>query len=114
MRRLRVFPAVAVALLPAVLAGCGSSSSTDGTTSFDPANWRSVLAAAKGQTVNWYMYGADDKLNSFVTGYATDELKKDGVTLNQSRSTTRSRRSTRSSVRSRPGRTPAARSTSSG
>ena len=47
------------------------------------AAWASVLARAKGQTVNWYMYGGDDTLNSFVTGYVADQLDKVGVKLNQ-------------------------------
>ena len=58
----------------------GSASGADG---FDPKDFASVLAAAKGQTVNWYMYGGDDKLNGYVNGYVKTELAKVGVTLNQ-------------------------------
>lgn len=46
-------------------------------------DWDSVLAQANGQTVNWYMYGGDDTLNAFVTGYVADQLGKLGVTMNQ-------------------------------
>lgn len=46
-------------------------------------NWDAVLAQANGQEVNWYMYGGDDTLNAFVTGYVADQLGKAGVTLNQ-------------------------------
>lgn len=49
----------------------------------NPADWSAVLAQAKGQTVNWYMYGGDDTLNTFVTGYVADRLRQAGVTLNQ-------------------------------
>ena len=45
--------------------------------------WAQVLARAKGQTVNWYMYGGDDTLNTFVTGYLTPKLADLGVTLKQ-------------------------------
>ena len=50
-------------------------------------DWESVLAQAQGQTVNWYMYGGDDTLNAFVTGYVADALAEAGVTLNQVRIT---------------------------
>ncbi len=49
----------------------------------DAGNWPSVLAEASGETVNWYMYGGDDTLNAFVTGYVADRLGALGVTLNQ-------------------------------
>ncbi|MGZ6802370.1 MAG: ABC transporter substrate-binding protein [Mycobacteriales bacterium] len=47
------------------------------------SGWPSVLAAAKGQTVNWYMYGGDSTLNAFVAGPLADRLKRYGVTVNQ-------------------------------
>ncbi len=50
---------------------------------FDVEDWDSVLAAADGQTVNWYMFGADEDLNAYVNGYVADELAELGVTLNQ-------------------------------
>ena len=46
-------------------------------------DWPAVLDAARGQTVNWYMYGGDDTLNGFVTGYLADRLRRDGITINQ-------------------------------
>ncbi len=77
-RRSLRLAAVAAALALAVT-GCSSESPTG------PAatGWDSVLAKANGQTVNWYMYGGDDTLNAFVTGYVADQLGKSGVTLNQ-------------------------------
>jgi len=42
-----------------------------------------VLAQAKGQTVNFYAYGGDTVLNSFLSGYVTDALAMQGVTLKQ-------------------------------
>ncbi len=86
-RARRPLAAAALALAPVlVLAGCGggsSSTKTDATARLDPANWASVQKAARGQTVNWYMYGGEEPLNSFVNGYVAGRLKKRGVTLNQ-------------------------------
>jgi putative spermidine/putrescine transport system substrate-binding protein len=48
-----------------------------------PRDWASVLAAAKGQTVNWYMWGGDSTLNGFVAGTLADRLTAYGVTVNQ-------------------------------
>ena len=81
---------LAVALLLGLsLTACGSS---DPATPSAPAaaptgtaapTFADVLAQAKGQTVDWYMYGGDDTINGFVNGYVADELKALGVTLNQ-------------------------------
>ncbi len=58
--------------------GAGSSvsppESTGESTATSSADWEAVLAEADGQTVNWYMYGGDDTLNTFVTGYVADRL----------------------------------------
>jgi len=69
-----------------VLAGCAAGAATHRSTtpaSLDVGDWSAVLAEANGQTVNWYMYGGDDVLNTFVTGYVADRLADAGVTLNQ-------------------------------
>ncbi|MBA3946880.1 MAG: ABC transporter substrate-binding protein [Herpetosiphonaceae bacterium] len=51
---------------------------------FDLNNWASVLAAAKGKTVNWYMYGGADSINRFVDAFYGKALKDHyGVTLNR-------------------------------
>ena len=77
--------AAAVALA-ALLTAC-SDTAGDGTgtdaSAPDAEDWDAVLAAADGQTVNWYMYGGDDNLNTFVNGDLSDRLEKMGVTLNQ-------------------------------
>ncbi len=79
--RRRLIATLAVGLL--ALTACSSSGGGTASARLDASNWNSVLAAAKGQTVNWYMYGGDDTLNTFVTGYVADRLKAAGVTLNQ-------------------------------
>jgi len=79
--RRRLLATLAVGVL--ALSACSSSGGGNPSATLDVSNWNSVLAAAKGQRVNWYMYGGDDTLNTFVTGYVADALRKDGVTLNQ-------------------------------
>ncbi|MBA3800409.1 MAG: ABC transporter substrate-binding protein [Geodermatophilaceae bacterium] len=70
-----------------MVTACTSQSSTTAGQRVDSGDWDSVLAQADGQTVNWYMYGGDDTLNGFVTGYVADRLAELGVTLNQVRVT---------------------------
>ncbi|MGI8666043.1 MAG: ABC transporter substrate-binding protein [Jatrophihabitans sp.] len=65
------------------LAACSSPGGGGAASRLDASDWNAVLAAAKGQTVNWYMYGGDDTLNSFVNGYLSEQLKRDGVSLHQ-------------------------------
>jgi putative spermidine/putrescine transport system substrate-binding protein len=64
--------------VPAVEVGTLRGASPSATDS-----WADVQAGAQGQTVNWYMYGGDELLNTFVNGYVAAALRKQGVTLNQ-------------------------------
>ena len=51
---------------------------------FDINNWDSVLAAARGQTVNWYIWGGSDSINAFVDNFYGKALKERyGITLNR-------------------------------
>ena len=68
------------------LSACGSQDSTSPASappSQAPQDFAAVLAAAKGQTVDWYMYGGDDRLNGYVNGYVKDRLAELDITLNQ-------------------------------
>jgi putative spermidine/putrescine transport system substrate-binding protein len=48
------------------------------------SNWDSVLAAARGQTVNWYMWGGSESINRFVDDFYGKPLKERyGITLNR-------------------------------
>ncbi len=67
----------------AVLTACGGAATTRPQSSASADDWSAVLQEARGQTVNWYMYGGDDGLNSFVSGYLADRLRAEGVTVNQ-------------------------------
>ena len=79
------------ALAALALSACSSSSDKAGPSPSSAApsstaagsDFAATLAAAKGQTVNWYMYGGDDTLNTFVNGYVKPKLAALGVTLNQ-------------------------------
>lgn len=47
------------------------------------ADWDAILEAAQGQTVNFYMWGGSDLINSWVTGYVADTVQERyGVTVN--------------------------------
>ena len=67
------------------LAACGGSSGGGNAAApnLDVSKWDSILSSAKGQTVNWYMYGGDDRLNAYVTGYVSTEAAKLGIKVNQ-------------------------------
>ncbi len=49
----------------------------------DLSDFDSVQKAAQGQTVDWYMFGGDERLNTYVNGYVKDAMAERGVTLNQ-------------------------------
>lgn len=80
-----------------LLAGCvapqspSNTMSTDESTSADEAatvpsfdNWEEVVAAAEGTTVNWFMWGGSDTINSHVDEQVGGPLREDyGVTLNR-------------------------------
>ena len=71
---------LAAAVVVAILAGCGGDGRSGGTT-FDASDWSSVLGQAKGQTVNWYVYGGSDAINRFVDETYGPPLRRLGVTL---------------------------------
>lgn len=51
---------------------------------FDINNWDSVLTAAKGQTVNWYIWGGSDSINAFVDNFYGAAVKERyGIILNR-------------------------------
>ena len=70
---------------PTATTGAVSTSSAAATDvpSASASNWDAVLAEAKGQTVNWYMWGGDDLINQYVTGYLNTQAKPFGITINE-------------------------------
>jgi putative spermidine/putrescine transport system substrate-binding protein len=83
----RAVVAAALAAITALSAACGSETGAVQDAGAgggpDPADWDSVLAAAEGQTVNWYMYGGSPEINDYVTGYVAERAAEEGVTLEQ-------------------------------
>ncbi|MEE4136075.1 MAG: ABC transporter substrate-binding protein [Desulforhopalus sp.] len=48
------------------------------------ADWEETLQQARGQTVDWHMWGGSPAVNSFVNGFLADELKRRfDITLRQ-------------------------------
>jgi putative spermidine/putrescine transport system substrate-binding protein len=79
-----------------VLAACASTPAAEPTAApvaeqTEPAtgqftldDWDSVVAAARGQTINWYMWGGSDSINRFVDDFYGTALKERyDITLNR-------------------------------
>ena len=46
--------------------------------------WDQIVEEAQGGTVNWFMWGGADTINSYVSGYLADRLKAEyDITLNR-------------------------------
>jgi putative spermidine/putrescine transport system substrate-binding protein len=66
----------------AMLAACATAAPV-GTATPDPADWPAVLDAARGTTLDWYMFTGDEAVNAVVQGYVAPRLEQEfGVTLN--------------------------------
>jgi len=66
------------------LAACGTAASPSSNISFDINNWDSVVEAAKGQTVNWYIWGGSESINNYVDSFYGEALKdRFDITLNR-------------------------------
>ena len=75
--------------LAVLLNNCGSQNASQNAQkpaeAFDPrkGTWDEILAAAKGSTVNWAMWGGSDNINKFADQWVGERLKGYGVTLNR-------------------------------
>jgi len=50
----------------------------------DDRGWEDILAEARGQTVDWFMWGGSPAVNGYVNGYVAENLKKRyDITLRQ-------------------------------
>ncbi|MBT3338080.1 MAG: ABC transporter substrate-binding protein [Anaerolineae bacterium] len=71
-------------LVFSMLLGACAPKSDAASDEFDLADWDSVLAAADGQTVNWYMWGGSDSINAYVDNFYGVALKERyNITLNR-------------------------------
>jgi putative spermidine/putrescine transport system substrate-binding protein len=79
MRKLMLLALLVVFLLPMVVAAQDEMQAPPG---FD--SWEAVVEAARGQTVNWYMWGGSDSINAFVDNFYGTVLEEEyGITLNR-------------------------------
>ncbi|MEV7873462.1 ABC transporter substrate-binding protein [Microbacterium sp. NPDC089188] len=80
LRHRRRLAAITVAAASALFAltGCAAPAAPD-TAEF--ADWDAVLSAAKGQTVQLWMYGGDDQGNAYIDDVLAPAVAEYGVTL---------------------------------
>ncbi|MDO0824957.1 ABC transporter substrate-binding protein [Desulfosporosinus nitroreducens] len=74
--------------LSVLLTGCSSNSSAPAQdqANKNPLNsdWTSIQSEAKGTTVNFYMWGGDDRINTWVDTVVANSMKKDyGIIVNR-------------------------------
>ncbi|NDI36599.1 ABC transporter substrate-binding protein [Chengkuizengella sediminis] len=76
-----------LSLLLIVLAGCGvqQEQAQEGTSlNLLETDWETILDEAEGQTVNFHMWGGDDRYNRYIDEWVTPKLKEEtGVILNR-------------------------------
>lgn len=83
MKKINIAAIIASFVLLATSALGVAPSSAIGSKLYTSKEWNKILAEAKGQTVNWFMWGGGAKINAYVNDYLAVEAKKYGVTLNQ-------------------------------
>lgn len=50
---------------------------------YEGESWGAIVAEARGETVNFYMWGGSDLINGWVTGWVADSVQEQyGITLN--------------------------------
>lgn len=83
MKHHSLFASSLLIILAIVVSGC--SSTTEGQTfDLEDMTWEEVVAAADGQTVNWWMWGGSDPINTWVNGWVREQLAEQyNITLNQ-------------------------------
>jgi putative spermidine/putrescine transport system substrate-binding protein len=65
----------------AVAAGAADAQVDDASGGPDAAGWPAVQEAAAGQTVRWWMYGGDERVNRYVDEHVVPAAARVGVTL---------------------------------
>lgn len=74
---------VAALALSLLAAACTTTAATTESESpaEDVADWPAVLARAKGQTVRWWLYGGDERVNRYIDEHVVPAAAELGVTL---------------------------------
>lgn len=70
----------AVALLGLLAAACGSQDNL-AQAAVPVDDWEAVTEAADGQTVRWWMFGGDQRVNSYVDEHVADLARAHGVEI---------------------------------
>jgi putative spermidine/putrescine transport system substrate-binding protein len=73
-----------ILLLSFLVTACSGTAATGADDQYNLNDWDSVLVAAKGQTLNWYIWGGSDSINAFVDNFYGEALKERyDITLNR-------------------------------
>ena len=74
--------AAAVIVCATALTACAAAPAVTPTATVDADGWAAVVEAARGQTLDWYMYNGDEAVNAVVEEYVAPRLSAEyGVTL---------------------------------
>lgn len=75
-------PVLLVGVVLAALAAAACSPSSETTAeAVEPGDWTGVLAAAEGQTVRWWLFGGDERVNRFVDDHVAPAAAELDVTV---------------------------------
>ena len=74
--------AVLAAALATLVVACGGGSGGAAPAGLS-ADWEQVRSQARGQTVRWWMYGGDARINAYVREHVVPAAAAEGVTLTQ-------------------------------
>jgi putative spermidine/putrescine transport system substrate-binding protein len=69
-----------ITVLALLAAACGPGRSATAA-ALDPKDWDGVLAAAEGQTVRWWLFGGDERVNRFIDDHVAPAAAEVGVSL---------------------------------
>ena len=72
---------LATAAVVAVTAAACSGTPTNQFDQLDLTDWAAVEAAADGQTVTWWLFGGDDRINSYIDDHVVPAAAELGITL---------------------------------
>jgi putative spermidine/putrescine transport system substrate-binding protein len=71
-----------VTLIALAVAACGSGPEDEkAATGEERSSFAEIRRDARGETVRWWMYGGDDRINEYVDEHVTPAAKRAGVTL---------------------------------
>ncbi len=74
---------VVVGVIAALAAGCGGGSTAEPSSAGLQGDWERISSQARGQTVRWWMFGGDARINRYVREHVVPAAAAEGVTLKQ-------------------------------